>query len=66
MKRFIILALLALSACNTISVPTPIPTKDSSVLGLLSVSIDLRDEANPTASVKFNPLGTRHAQNRTI
>ncbi len=66
MKRFIIFALLALSACNTIPTPKPLPTTDSSILGLLSISIDLRDQANPVANATFNPLRSRNAQNRTI
>jgi FG-GAP-like repeat/Bacterial Ig-like domain len=66
MKRFIIFAFLAFSACNTIPTPKPLPTTDSSILGLLSISIDLRDEANPVANATFNPLRSRNAQNRTI
>lgn len=66
MKRFIIFTLLALSACNSIPNPVPLPTTNSSILGLLSISIDLRDEANPTANAKFDSLGSRGTQNRTI
>jgi FG-GAP-like repeat len=66
MKRFIIFACLALSSCNTMQAPKPSPTTDSSILGLLSISIDLRDEANPVANATFNPLRSRNAQNRTI
>ena len=67
MKRILIFALFVLSACNTISVPDPVPTTGSSVLGLLNVSIDLRDEANPTASAVFSPVGNRSkAQSRAI
>jgi FG-GAP-like repeat len=66
MKRFIIFAFLALSACNTIPTPKPLPTTDSSILGLLSISIDLRDQANPVANATFNPLRSKNAQNRTI
>jgi FG-GAP-like repeat len=67
MKRYIIFALLALSACNTIPVPTPVPTNSSSILGLLNVSIDLRDEANPTANAIFKPVGSQsNAQTRSI
>jgi hypothetical protein len=63
MKQLILFAFLApsfliLSACNTIPTPKPLPTTDSSILGLLSVSIDLRDEANPTANTTFKPSGT--------
>ncbi len=66
MKRFIILTFLALSACNTIPTPNPVPTTDSSILGLLSISIDLRDQANPVANATFNPLRSKGAQSRTI
>ncbi len=66
MKRFILFAFLALSACNTIPTPKPIPTADSSILGLLSISIDLRDQDNPVANATFNPLKSQSAQNRTI
>jgi FG-GAP-like repeat len=66
MKKLLIFALLVLSACNSIPTPTLLPTTNSSILGLLSISIDLRDESNPIANASFDPLGSRGAQSRTI
>ena len=59
MKRFLIFSLFVLSACNTVTVPQPVTGASSSVLGLLHVSIDLRDEAHPRATTTFNPVGDR-------
>jgi hypothetical protein len=68
MKRILFLSLVALSACNTVGVTTqPTPNSSTSVLGLLSVKIDLRDESNPTGSSVFNAVANRSkTQDRTI